>query len=99
MSGARTTLVIAHRLSTVRDADVVMVMDGGLLVGQGPHEELMRSSTLYANLVQRQLVEDSRPGEGQPGAEPGPQPEAKQEPSSSAGAVAITVQPDVDEGA
>jgi ATP-binding cassette subfamily B protein len=53
----RTCLVIAHRLSTVRDADRVVVMDRGRIVQQGRHAELVRDeSGLYAQLVQRQLA-------------------------------------------
>jgi ATP-binding cassette subfamily B protein/subfamily B ATP-binding cassette protein MsbA len=52
----RTTFVIAHRLSSVRDADRIFVMDGGQIVAQGRHEELLASSPLYQQLCQ-QLVE------------------------------------------
>ena len=46
----RTTLVIAHRLSTVRHADVIHVMDGGQIIASGSHEGLMGSSLLYKEL-------------------------------------------------
>jgi ATP-binding cassette, subfamily B, bacterial len=52
----RTTLVIAHRLSTIRDADQIVVLDDGRLVEQGTHQELLRRSGLYAQLVSTQLV-------------------------------------------
>ena len=51
----RTTLVIAHRLSTVKNADVVMIMEGGRVVAAAPHAELMKTNPLYASLVNRQL--------------------------------------------
>ncbi|WP_414575067.1 ABC transporter transmembrane domain-containing protein [Anabaena sp. CCY 9402-a] len=51
----RTTLVIAHRLSTVRNADLILVLDKGLLIEQGTHEELMRKRGHYFYLNQQQL--------------------------------------------
>ena len=52
----RTTLVIAHRLSTVRDADRVLVIDGGKIVQSGKHGALMAEDGLYRRLVERQLT-------------------------------------------
>ncbi len=52
----RTTLVIAHRLSTVRDADLILVMDQGKLIEAGGHRELLEQGGLYAVLVNRQLA-------------------------------------------
>ena len=52
----RTTVVIAHRLSTVRDADKIVVLDGGTLVETGTHGELLARRGLYAALVHRQLA-------------------------------------------
>jgi ATP-binding cassette subfamily C protein CydCD len=51
----RTTIVIAHRLSTVRDADLLVVLDRGRLAELGGHAELMVRGGLYARLIRRQL--------------------------------------------
>jgi ABC-type multidrug transport system ATPase subunit len=51
----RTVIIIAHRLSTVRDADQIFVFDQGKIVAHGKHEELLSSSPIYANLVRKQL--------------------------------------------
>jgi ATP-binding cassette subfamily B protein len=52
----RTSFVIAHRLSTVRDADLIVVIDRGRLVEQGTHDELMARQGLYFYLVSQQLA-------------------------------------------
>ncbi len=51
----RTTIVIAHRLSTVRNADLLVVLDHGHVVETGPHATLIAHNGLYARLVRRQL--------------------------------------------
>jgi ATP-binding cassette subfamily C protein CydCD len=51
----RTTVVIAHRLSTVRSADLIVVMDEGRVVETGSHQELLGRGGLYAKLVSRQI--------------------------------------------
>ena len=55
LMAGRTTLVIAHRLSTVKEADCVLVLDGGRVVQSGPHGDLVEQEGLYRRLVQRQL--------------------------------------------
>ena len=52
----RTTLIIAHRLSTVMGADRVVVLDGGRIVQSGAHAALMGEDGLYRRLVERQFV-------------------------------------------
>ena len=58
-----TAMVIAHRLSTVVDADKIVVLDQGRIVDQGRHGELMERCKLYRHLCQLQFVLDSRPDE------------------------------------
>ena len=55
ISQDRTTFIIAHRLSTVRNADCILVLDHGVLLEQGTHAELMAAKGLYYHLAQQQL--------------------------------------------
>ena len=55
----RTTIVIAHRLATVKKADCILVMDHGKVVAQGTHESLMKEGELYARLARLQFVSDA----------------------------------------
>ncbi len=57
----RTALVIAHRLSTVRRADRIVVLDRGRIVEEGKHEELMLAGGLYRHLVELALLDDNAP--------------------------------------
>ncbi len=65
----RTSFVIAQRISTVRRADQILVLDRGRLVAQGRHQDLIESSPIYAEIYYSQLVEDAPV----PAAPPDPQ--------------------------
>ena len=56
LTANRTTLVIAHRLATVRNADRILVLDGGELVAEGTHAELINTSPLYGRLAKLQFT-------------------------------------------
>ena len=53
LRAGRTTIVIAHRLSTVQDADTILVLDGGRIAAQGRHQELLKTSQLYRRMCAR----------------------------------------------
>ncbi|MGA4974737.1 ABC transporter ATP-binding protein [Streptomyces cinereoruber] len=57
LAHGRTSFVIAHRLSTVRDADVILVMENGSIVEQGTHEELLSSGGAYSRLYAAQFAQ------------------------------------------
>ena len=52
----RTSFIVAHRLSTIREADVILVMKDGKIIEQGSHEELIRQGGFYQNLYQSQFA-------------------------------------------
>jgi ATP-binding cassette, subfamily B, multidrug efflux pump len=54
----RTSVIISHRISTVRDADMICVLDEGRLIEQGTHDELLALGGEYADLYERQLLEE-----------------------------------------
>jgi ATP-binding cassette subfamily B protein len=55
----RTSFVIAQRISTVRNADQILVLDRGRIAARGTHEELLESSEIYADIYSSQLIDDS----------------------------------------
>lgn len=58
----RTTLVIAHRLATIRDADLILVLDNGTLAEAGTHDQLLRKQGVYAKLASHQVARDLTAG-------------------------------------
>ena len=58
----RTAFVIAQRISTVRDADLILILDGGTIAARGTHEELLADSELYNEILGSQLLPAEREG-------------------------------------
>jgi ATP-binding cassette subfamily B multidrug efflux pump len=56
--GHRTVFVIAQRISTVRDANLILVLDNGEIAAMGTHEELLRGSELYNEILGSQVLAD-----------------------------------------
>ncbi len=54
----RTSIVVAHRISTVKDADLILVLDEGRIVERGTHQALLEQGGLYASMYRRQLLEE-----------------------------------------
>ncbi len=55
----RTTFIIAHRLSTVRNADRILVLDAGRIIEHGPHDELFSAGGWYAQMARRQIADET----------------------------------------
>ena len=72
--GGRTVLVIAHRLSTVRRADLILVLKGGRIVERGDHNSLFAASGLYRRLYELQHPEAAFPSTE---SEPAPRVEVR----------------------
>ncbi|MBR1892871.1 MAG: ABC transporter ATP-binding protein, partial [Lachnospiraceae bacterium] len=56
LHGEKTLLIIAHRLTTIRNADIILVMKDGHIIEQGNHEELMAKNGFYTNLYNSQFA-------------------------------------------
>jgi ATP-binding cassette subfamily B protein len=54
----RTSIIVSHRVSTVRDADLILVLDRGRIIERGTHDELVRLDGFYAELYRKQLLEE-----------------------------------------
>jgi ATP-binding cassette subfamily B protein len=54
----RTTIIVSHRVSTVRGADQILVLDDGRIAERGTHDELVAHGGLYATLYRKQLLEE-----------------------------------------
>ena len=59
LSKGRTTLMIAHRLATIKDADRIMLMDGGRIKEEGTHEELIAADGDYRKLYEAQALSNN----------------------------------------
>lgn len=63
--GSLTVLIVAHRLSTVRNADKIFVVQGGQVVEEGRHDDLLERDGAYAQLIKRQMDAHTKLENGQ----------------------------------
>ena len=61
LMAGRTSFVIAQRISTVRNADMILLLDGGKIAAQGKHDDLLRESALYGEIIDSQFGGDRVP--------------------------------------
>ena len=54
----KTSFIIAHRISTIKNADKILVLDNGEIVEQGTHDQLMQQKRVYFELYEKQLLEE-----------------------------------------
>ena len=57
----RTSFIVAHRLSTIREADVILVMKDGHIIEQGNHRTLLEKNGFYAELYRSQFTDEEQP--------------------------------------
>ena len=60
MMQGRTSFIVAHRLSTIREADLILVMKEGHIIEQGTHESLLRQGGFYSELYQSQFADSAK---------------------------------------
>ena len=58
MMEGRTSFIVAHRLSTIKEADLILVMNAGKIIEQGKHEQLLAANGFYANLYNSQFIKE-----------------------------------------